>query len=157
MANPVGDCNVVGHLVTASDLGLTSGTVLATDSPKDLTAFRCLVPETVLVLCRLSSGTADVQVDVASSAAFASADASTGNFTGTIGHYVVVDTSVTNNYVNVRIVTSANCIVDRFAALPLAVLTAGEEFPSVKAGLNAVSANHMGSGSDGSGTFVLTL
>lgn len=157
MSLPIGDCDLVGNLVTASDLGLTSGTVLATASPKDLTAFRCPVPETVLVLCRLSSGTVDLQVDVASSAAFGSADGSTSNFNDTVGRYVVVDTSSANSYVNVRLVTSANCIVDRLAALSLSKLTAGEEFKSVRAGRNAVSGGLGTSGSDSSGAFVLTL
>lgn len=157
MPNPMTEVDVVGTTIRFSELGLSSATVLASASPQALTAYRCGVPQTVLVLCRLSSGTVDVQVDVASSGTFGSSDASTGNVSDTVMRALAVDTSAANSYVNVRLVTSANCIVDRLLVLPLGKLQTGESwFGDVRDSLNAVAGTENVSASDGGGTFTFT-
>ncbi len=157
MANPVlGNCNVVGNVLTGADLGLSAGTFLATASPKDLTAIHSAVPETYIVLCRLSSGSATLTVDLTADGVYSSADASV-SLTGTNMFALVVDTTTSLTYANVRLATSANCIVDRFAVLPLCKLTAGENFASVLLGRNAVASQNMTKDSDGSGVFSISV
>lgn len=150
MALPTVGCNIVGHRITPAELGLSAGTILATASPLDLTAFATAVPETLVVLCRLSSGSGTLTVDTTATGAYASATATaTLSGTGYVG--LVVDTDATNFYASVRLATTANMIVDRFLVLPLAELCEGEEFRSVRAGLNAVSSDNMAPDSDASG------
>ena len=151
--DPMGTCNGVGNVLLAEDLGLSAGTILASASPKALTSVHLPLPETVAVLVKLSSGTVDVQVDVATSSTFVSSDSSTGAVAGTYWRGVVVNTTSTEPYVNIRLVTSANCIVDGLVVLPISRLVDGEEFRSVRAGRNAVGSSHMTSSSDGSGVY----
>lgn len=154
MPNPLQGADIVGHTLRASELGVAStGIVLATASPKDLTAYKTAVPETVLVLVRLSSGTVNVQVDTTADGVFASAEVSTGNFNDTVFRALTVDTSASNPYVNVRLVTSANCVVDRVLVLPLARLTTGEDWYNVRDGVMAVAST---ANADGSGVFTFT-
>lgn len=154
MPNPLQGADIVGHTLRASELGVAStGIVLATASPKDLTAYKTAVPETVLVLVRLSSGTVNVQVDTTADGVFSSAEVSTGNFNDTVFRALTVDTSAANPYVNVRLVTSANAIVDRVLVLPLARLTTGEDWYNVRDGVMAVAST---ANADGSGVFTFT-
>lgn len=151
MPNPLQGADIVGHTLRASELGLAStGIVLATASPKDLTAYKTAVPESVVVLVRLSSGTVNVQVDTTADGVFSSAAASTGNFNDTVMRALVVDTDSTNTYINVRLVTSANAVVDRLLVMPLARLTTGEDWYNVRDGVMAVAST---ANADGSGVF----
>ena len=156
MTMPLLGCDIVGHLVTAADVGLTAGTKLASGSPYDLTAIQTAGPETVLVVCRLSSGSATLTADTTADGVYSSALA-TKSMTGTDYHLLVFDTDATNNYVNVRVATSANCIIDRFCVLPLGNLTEGEESDSVRDGLRAFLGSHNGVTSDGSGVFTFAV
>ena len=150
MPSTAGASDLVGKLFVGSDVGLSAGTILATASPKDLTAVYTAVPETVVVLVRLSSGTATLTADVNSSGTYASADATITGFNDTTYHAIVLDTSAANPYINVRIATTANCIVDRLAVVPLALLTEGEDWFNVRDGLMAVANTTHG---DGGGAF----
>ncbi len=154
MANPLGAANVVGHNLKYSELGLASATILATASPVSLSfTNKTPVPETVVVLWRLSSGTLDVQVEAASSTTFGSATYTSGAKTGTKYECAVVNTSAANPYVNVNLVTSANAILDRLMVMTLAELEADEDWYNVRDGVMAVANTTHG---DGSGTMSFT-
>lgn len=153
MPNPVqAGCDLVGHSVRFSELGLLSATLVATSSPFDLTAVKTPVPETCVVLVRLSSGTGTLTVDTTSDGTYSSAE-QTLSLTGTNFFCLLVDTASATPYLNVRIATSANCIVDRLAVLSLAKLTSGENWMNVREGYMAVVDSKTG---DGVGTFVIT-
>jgi hypothetical protein len=150
MPSTAGASDVIGKLFVGSDLAMTAGTFLATASPKDLTAVYTAVPETVVVLVRLSSGTATLTADLTADGVYSSADATITNFNDTTYHAIVLDTTAALPYINVRLATSANAIVDRLAVIPLALLTAGEDWFNVRDGLMAVANTTNG---DGSGAF----
>lgn len=158
MASPVlQTCDMVGNILKGSDLGLSAGTFLATASPKNLTAIQTPVPETMVLLVRLSSGNITAAVDVNDTGTYSSADSTvtisaTGEFRA-----LAFSTSSTDSYAAIRLTTSANGIIDRFGVLSLSKLTAGEEFRSVRAGRNAVACAEMTSGSDGSGAWLSDL
>lgn len=153
MPNPLVGADLVGHSLRFSELGLTNRD-LGGSLNVDLTAYKTEVPETVLVLVQLASGQVDVQADVNATGVFASADASTGAQTNTFLMGVTVDTSVSNPYINVRLVTgSSGCRIAKILVAPLARLTAGEDGISVRRGVQAVAGTLVG---DGSGTFTFT-
>ncbi len=156
MPNPLAAADVVGHTLRFSELGLATAVLMASASPLDLTAYKTAVPETVIVLCRFSSGTATITVDTTADGVYASAVATKTNATGTDYHALVVDTDATNAYVNVRFATSANAILDKLLVLPLARLVEGEDWYNVRDGVMAVAHNDGGLPSgrgDGSGVF----
>lgn len=154
MPNPLQGSDIVGHTLRASELGLAStGIILATASPKDFTAYKTMCPETVICLVRLSSGNATFNMDVTADGVYASATVTTGAVSDTAYHAMVLDTSTTDTYINVRATTSANAVVDRFLVLPLGKLTTGEDAYNVRYGLLAVMGSNPG---DGGGTFTFT-
>jgi len=154
MPNPLAAADVVGHTLRFAELGLTNRD-LGNSLNVDLTAYKTAVPETVLVLVQIASGQVDVQVDVNATGTFASADASSGNVTAT--GYVfgqVVDTSASNPFVNVRLVTGgAGVRISKLLVPPLAKLSTGEDWYNVRDGVMAVANTTVG---DGSGTFTFT-
>lgn len=154
MPNPLQGADVVGHTLRFAELGLTNRD-LGNSLNVDLTAYKTAVPETVLVLVQIASGQVDVQVDVNATGTFASADASSGNVTAT-GYIFgqTVDTSAANPYVNVRLVTGASgARIAKLLVLPLAKLSAGEEWYNIRDGVMAVANTTVG---DGSGAFTFT-
>lgn len=139
MAKPVlQTCNAVGNVLTASDLGLSAGTVLATASPKTLTTIQTPVPETLVLLVRQSSGTATYTASVNTVTGYGNADYTTGSVSNTAMTPLVLSTTAASSFVTFRITTSANVIIDRFGVISLSKLTAGEEWRSVRSGRNAV-------------------
>lgn len=153
MPNPLAAANLVGHSLRFSELGLATATLVATGSPWDLTGYKTAVPETVVVLVRLSSGTGTLTADTTADGVYASAIA-TKSMTGTDYHALVVDTDATNIYINVRLASTANMIVDRLLVMPLAMLSAGEDWYNIRDGVMAVANTTIG---NGSGVFTLGI
>lgn len=154
MSTPVlQQCNMVGNVLYAADMGLAAGTVLATSSPKNLTTLKTAVPETLCLVVRQSSGTASYLVDVNATGGYSTTVYSIASNSGTSMMALVFDTTTSSPYVGMQVTTSANAIIDRFAVLSLSRLTAGEEFRSVLAGRNAVAGLQGTALSDGSGTW----
>lgn len=152
MPNPVqAGCDLVGHSVRFSELGLLSATLLSPSSPYDLTAIKTPVVETCVVLVRLSSGTGTLTVQATPAGTYSSAD-QTLSLSGTNFACLLIDSSAANPYINVRIATSANCIIDRLAVFALSKLTTGENWMNVREGYMAVVDSKTG---DGLGNFTI--
>lgn len=153
MPNPLQAADVVGHTLRYSELGLSSATITGASGNVDLTAYRTAVPQTVVVLVRLSSGSGTLAIDTTADGTFASAAVSR-TISGTEYCASVIDTDATNVYFNIRLSSAANMIVDRILVLPLAKLTSGEDWFNVRDGVMAVANTTQG---DGSGTFTFTV
>ena len=152
MPNPLQGADIVGHSLRFSELGLTNRDI-GNNVTVDLTAYQTAVPETVLVFVQLASGAANVQAQATAAGTFSSADVSTGSVSVTYGVGVVLDTSAANPFVNVRLVAGASgCRIAKIVVLPLAKLTAGEDWYNVRDGVMAVASDKIG---DGSGTFLI--
>ena len=188
MPNPQGAANAVGHTLRFSELGIsgvagvtvngTASADIAGSTTVNFTAYKTVVPETVIVLCQLASGSGTLNVQATTAGTYASADSSTPvnttSLTGTAGQFAVLSTSSTNRYINAQLVSAGGgCRLSRILVLPLAVLTGSEDWFNVRDGVMAV-ASGVGPGtdvynnpaaqearvdptSDGSGTFVFDL
>lgn len=155
MANPLQGADIVGHSLRFSELGLTNRDLPATTAI-DLTVYTSPVPETVFVVVQLASGTVTAAIQATANGTFTSADMTTGAVTVTYPIAVFANTSSTNNQINVRLTPGGSgCRIASIVVLPLARLTAGEDWFNVRDGVQAVAGNYNAPTSDGSGTFVI--
>jgi hypothetical protein len=148
MSLPQKEANLVGtHVYPVADLGLSAS--LASGSTDTGTTFSTGMPATVVLLSKLTSGSADIKIDRASAAGsinFSSPDVTLA-CSGTSLQVASLDTTSSELFVGIQQVTSGSAAVwNQLAVMVLYELTAGEDWFSVRSGANAVGNNTVGNG-----------
>ena len=163
MSFPTNECNLVGaHVYPIADLGIPAA--IGCSVNEDGEVFSTGLPATVVTVISLTSGSATLKVDVADEAAnidLSSSPSESVSLSGT-GKFVSVvsttanytaDTSVL--YVGHRVAGGAGgASINQFAVFVLYELEDGEDWFSIRSGLNAVGNTTVG---DGSGSLSITI
>ena len=134
---------VYTHILPGIDLGLSS--TLSTSATDSGTNFTTGVPASVIVLCRLNSGAATVNVSVNSGTP--SYPANQLVMTGTSRQFQKVDTDSSNLFCGIQQVCVTNAGFEEMAVLACYELTPGEDWFNIRSGSLAVANQYTGDGS----------
>jgi len=147
MSLPSQEANIcASHIYPVADLGLavtvTSAATVAG------TPFTTGYPATVLVLSSLTSGSGTLKIDVADTAADVSYGSPTASLscTGTGQQCITVDTNSADCFVGIQQSSGSTAVWNQLVVLALYEMTAGEDWYSVRSGINSVGNDSLGDG-----------